>query len=73
MAREDTKTTADARLRLDLNGDRRLAEQVILEVRAAAERLGVEIASVAVAVAPKSTIGRKAGKTPSGRKLRARA
>ena len=40
------------KLKLDLNGDRRLAENVILEVKAAARRLGLEIANVEVVREP---------------------
>jgi hypothetical protein len=59
------------RLKLGLNGDRRLTEKVILEVKAAARRLGLEIANVEVVSKPST--GRKARKPASRRKSRARA
>ena len=59
------------RLRISLNGDRRLTEKVILEVKAAARRLGLEIANVEVVSKPSTR--RKARKPASGRKPRARA
>ena len=40
------KATLPLKLNVDLTGDRRLAENVILEVRAAARRVGLEIANV---------------------------
>ena len=63
------------RLKIGLNGDRRLTEKVILEVKAAARRLGLEIANVEVVrkVARKPPTTRKARKPASRRKRRARA
>lgn len=58
------------RLKIDLNGDRRLTEKVILEVQATARRLGLEIANVEVIRKPPTT--RKARKPASRRKPRAR-
>ena len=52
--------------KIDLNGDRRLAENVILEVQAAARRLGLEIANVEV-VSQSAPAG-KARKPASRRK-----
>lgn len=54
------------RLKIDLNGDRRLTEEIILEVQAAAGRLGLEIANVEVT--PKPSTSRKARKPASRRK-----
>jgi hypothetical protein len=34
------------KLKLDLNGDRRLAENVILEIKAEARRLGLKISDI---------------------------
>jgi hypothetical protein len=59
------------RLKIDLNGDRRLTEKVILEVQETARRLGLEIANVEVVSKPPTT--RKARKPASRRKPRARA
>ena len=56
------------RLKIDLNGDRRLTEKVILEVQAAARRLGLEIANVEVMRG--SPTSRKPRKTASHRKPR---
>ncbi len=67
---KNAKATAGMRLKIGLNGDRRLTEKVILEVQAAARRLGVEVANIEVI--PKPSSGRKARKRVSGRKLRAR-
>ena len=39
-------------LKLGVNGDRRTAESVVLDVRAAAQRLGLEIESIVVRAAP---------------------
>jgi hypothetical protein len=64
-------------LRIGVTGDRRVTENVILEVRAAALQLGLEISNVEVIGQPSN--GRKARKPgsqrkpASGRKLRARA
>jgi hypothetical protein len=58
-------------LKIALKGDRRVTEKVILEVKAAARRLGLEIENVEVASKP--SIGRKARKPVSGRKPKARA
>jgi hypothetical protein len=71
------KTAKDAEaheamhLQIGLRGDRRLTEKVILEVQAAARRVGLEVATIEVIRKPAS--GRKARKRSSGRKLRARA
>jgi hypothetical protein len=62
---------AAMRMKVSLNGDRRLTEKVILEVKAAARRLGLEIANVEVVRMPRAT--RKARKPKSRRKARARA
>ena len=59
------------RLKIDLNGDRRLTENVILEVKAAARRLGLEIENVEVI--RKTSTSRKPRKPASRRKPRARA
>ena len=58
-------------LKIDLNGDRRVTENVILEVKAIARRLGLKIASVEVIRKPSTR--RKARKPASRRKPRARA
>ena len=59
------------KLKLDLNGDRRLVENVILEVKAQARRLGLEIAEIEFVREAKT--GRKARKPTSRQKPRARA
>jgi hypothetical protein len=59
------------RMKIDLNGDRRMTEKVILEVKAAARRLGLEIADVEVISKPAVT--RKPRKPASRRKARTRA
>jgi hypothetical protein len=58
------------RLKIDLNGDRRLTEKIIVEVQAEARRLGIDIANVEVIREPATR--RKAGKAASRRKARAR-
>jgi hypothetical protein len=69
------------RMKVRVNGDRRLTEKVILEVREAARRLGLEIANVEVrqetSTGPKkstvrrTTTGPKSRKPASNRKPRA--
>lgn len=59
------------RLKITLNGDPRLRENVILVGKAAARRLGLKIKDVKVI--RKASTGRKARKPTSGRKPRARA
>lgn len=59
------------RLKIGLKGDQRLTEKVILEVKAAARRLGLEIENVEVIRKPSTS--RKARKPASGQKRRARA
>ena len=58
-------------LKIALKGDRRVTEKVILEVKAAAHRLGLEIENVEVTSKPST--GRKARKLASVRKPKARA
>lgn len=60
------------RVKIGVNGDRRITEKVILEIKAVARRLGLEIANVEVV--SKSLSGRKAPKPKpvSRRKSRAR-
>ena len=64
------------RLRIALKGDRRLTEKVILEVKAVARQLGMELENVEVVQkAPNGAKVRKASsarKPTSGRKLRLR-
>jgi hypothetical protein len=71
MDRSDAKAGAAMRLKIDLNGDRRLTEKVILEVKAAARRFGFDIADVEVL--RQGSTSRKAGKAASRRTLRDRA
>ena len=59
------------KLKLDLNGDRRLAENVILEVKAEARRLGLTIADIEFL--RERTTAPTARKPASPRKPRARA
>ena len=58
-------------LKIDLAGDRRLAEDVILEVRALAQRLGLEPPQVRVvnrpAVGPKTRKSARCASSPSPR------
>jgi hypothetical protein len=65
------KAALPVQLKIGLNGNRRLAENVILEVQAAARRVGVEIANVEVFT--EHPIALKARKPASRRKPRARA
>ena len=58
-------------MKIDLVGDRRLTEKVILEVQAIASRLGLEIAKVDVSGGVSSA--RKVRKPTSRRKPRTRA
>jgi len=58
------------RLKIDLNGDRRLTEKVILEVQELARRLGLPMPNVEVISKPPTT--RKPRKSASRRKPRAR-
>jgi hypothetical protein len=58
------------RLKIDLNGDRRLTEQLILEVQAEARRLGLDPPDVEITRKPATS--RKARKPASRRKPRAR-
>ena len=67
---KNAKSAAPVRLKIGLKGDRRLTEKVILEVQAAARRVGLEVADIEVMRKPSST--RKARKPASGRKPRAR-
>jgi len=67
---KNAKAPAAMRLKIGLNGDRRLTEKVILEVQAAARRVGLEVANIEVIRKPSSS--RKARKRASGRKPRAR-
>jgi len=78
LSPEPTSRTHEARqgptamrLKIDLNGDRRLTEKVILEVQETARRLGLEIANVEVI--SKSPTNRKPRKPASRRKVRTRA
>ena len=59
------------RMKIALKGDRRLTENVIQEVKAAARRLGLEIANIEVIRKPSTS--RKSRKPASRRKSRARA
>jgi hypothetical protein len=59
------------KLRLDLKGDRRWTENVILEIKAAARRLGLKIAGVEVVRG--STTRRKARKPVLRRSSMSRA
>lgn len=55
------KAVAAARLEVVLDGDRRLAEDLILEVRALAERYGLEVPTAKV-VAPRPALRARAPK-----------
>ncbi len=63
-----SQSSGPAQLEIDLDGDRRLAENVIEEVRAAARSLGLEIADVQVI--RETAVGSKARKPASRRKTR---
>jgi hypothetical protein len=74
VRRNDHQKSLDTpamRLKIGLNGDRRLTEKVIVEIQAAARSLGVEIASVQVVRDPVAR--RKARKSVSRRKARTSA
>ena len=59
------KSDAPMQMRVDLTGDERLAENVILEVRAIAKRYGLETPNVEIVRQPR--VGPKVKRT-SGRK-----
>jgi len=61
------------RLKISLNGNERLTENLILEVKAAASRLGLEKEIEYVEVIRQTSTARKVRKLASGRKRRARA
>jgi hypothetical protein len=60
------KPDAPMELKVVLKGDRRLAENMILEVRAIARRFGLEIPNISVTGRP--PVGPKAEKMTSNRK-----
>ena len=64
------KPGAPMELKVVLTGDRRLTEDLILEVRALAHRFGLEIPNVSVTGQP--SVGPKGEKSASKRKSRAR-
>lgn len=62
------KASASTQLTIGVSGDRRVAENIILEARAAAERLGLTIEDIQVVSSPAAN-GKKQ-KTPSRQRRR---